>query len=51
VPPSMSPEALVILPGGVDVMLLSDDGVDDGIKCGNPGKATQTFRRLTVRVP
>ena len=51
VPPSMSPEAMIVLPGGAGVVLLSDDGVDYGIKCGSPGKATQKFRSLTVRNP
>jgi hypothetical protein len=44
-------EALMALPGTKDILLLSDDGVDDGIECGSPAKASQKFRALRLETP
>jgi hypothetical protein len=45
-------EALVSIPGtkGKKAVLLSDDGADDDIKCGKPGKAGQKFRSLGIEL-
>ncbi len=45
-------EALVAIPGTRDrkLVLLSDDGVDDGIKCGKSGKAAQKFRSMHLEL-
>jgi hypothetical protein len=47
-PDGFSPEAAFEIPGGSNMVLLSDDGTD---KCKDADKSSKSFRALTVPVP
>lgn len=51
-PDDFAAEAMLGLPGGTDLLLLSDDGSRNAAAdCGSPGKASQTFRALRLNLP